>query len=536
MSEKYPLSKSYKIIAEDEFALNQAIMKLEKDYQDHIIGINDYVSERYDLESEISNKFRLLFTVSMFSFLMILFYIVSNEQKKTAILKLNGVSSFRCMVFLFLKTLLIDMVLAFMTLSFLFMIVVGNVNSRTIPMIQQLMSGYMLQVGLFVLVVFLFVLLLHFEKLPDLIKGKNYHFFLMNCNYVIKLLMLILLFPLCLSYFNKISQDMQIVQYLKRHEKYYEDVVSVYNFKSTVPQINYDPTWFFTDPDNETLKLYADVYDSLNAGGAVLCRPNYVELSNQKQYIGIEVNGHYLDWNKIMDADGNQLKLDTDGEIVYFLADRHHLEEVEKNMKSFYQFQSEVQMIEVSDQNQFIYYSFIEMNDQLPKVAIVYSDHAKRFDKSFLNHVYIKNYSVEETENILSEYHLNGQIEYREVKESALDIYLRIKDQLLLNGLVMLALFMLLVYQIIQFIYFYYQSFKQQIYVKKIMGYASSRLFLPILGESLFAYLILFGLNHQNIKEMLISVFVMILLEAICFWIYDKAFERKDVFKRREAS
>lgn len=532
MSDNYLLNKPYMIIAEDDQHLNQAIYELSNLYPNQFVRMDGYISDSFNLQNEIADAFRLLFTVSIFSYLMIICYLISNEQKKIAILKLNGVSSFKCSIHLFAKQLLIDISLALFTLCGLFLWFIRVINSKTVLLIVQLFKGFAIQVGLFLIVIIISMILIRFQKLSSLIKGKNYNYLLMNFNYLIKLLLLVLLVPLNLTYLSKSIQNYQVVHYLQTNKKYYEDMLSLYYYKPTVEGIKYDPSWFFTDPDNQTLKLYSDIFDSLDNNGAILCNPKLIEISKNNKYLGIEVNQNYLQHFNILDSNSNTIKLDTSEDIVYILADETHYEDVKNNIDLFYQFQSEVQIIEVPSQS-FVHFSLNYITENLPKTLIVYSNQALRFNKSFLNNVYMYDTSEADIDKILESYDLNGKIEFQRIVENADELYKTEIKQFVLNILVFVSLELLFLFQILQFIYFYYHSYKQRITVKKLLGYSKKKIFIPILGESLVAYIIPLVLSYKtNFLMMLIFILTTIILESGCCFVYDWIFMKKEIYRR----
>lgn len=536
-SGKYPLASSYVFYAKTQKNLDLALSKLEMKYRDDIAEIVEMNAEEFNLEEELSTSFQLLFLISILSYILIIFYMISNDQKKIAILKMNGVSSLRCVLHLFLKTMVIDLGISLFVLMSLFVGVIGIVNSKTVPIIEYLFKGLMMQGLLFIGVVIIAMFVVHCQKLGLLIKGKNFNKILLNGNYGIKILLLLFLVPMSLEEIQNVKNGLSILNYFNQNESLYEQITTISSFKKTESRINYDPTWFYSDPENQVLKFYGTVFDKLNENGAVLCNANQVQLeyNTDKYYLNLEVNGNYLKHHPILDKNGQLLDLDTSGKMVYILGDKEHIQEIEQNRLSFYMFNQPFQIIEMMDNQNLPDYDRDFSAKDFPKTVTVYSDNSLRFDKSFLNSVYLFNFDENEMNKILEEFDLDNKLDYIQVYEEEQIIKKSLLSGLIQKGLLLSILFLLFIFQVIQFIYLYYKTFSQRMYVKKMMGYSSVLVYYPILIESACAYLIPIVLS-KNKNQMTMFVLILLLIEWMLCVIYDRFYNRKEILGRRNKS
>ena len=519
----------YTFVSTSPDELEAAVAIFMDEFSDYIVLTSELVSTPFVLEDEMASFLPSIITMTMMLIFLIIIMYVHVFSKKIAIYKMMGLSFFILVKELFLPLLVIIIVAIITTQSLLFLLVIGVINDRTIPVITMLLHiGFLQLVGVIATLAIGSLLMLLIPTY-SMLKNSSLNRFLMGANYVAKIIVLLLMLPSISYRIDLIQDELQLLRQVRYYEQ--NSNLSTYQFSPwLLPRYGGDGYFtlisnisgeFFTIPDpaiiyeHDILYQYHLAYRILNEAGAIL--------SDRTAFFSgepvLNVNENYIRKHHIIDLDGNIVDLNqTMSDRVYLMPEMY----LERSLvQDIINDGSEIIPIK-NEQAVFDYglsWSWHGGIEENPFVISVIRDSAFVLWASPLQNVFFDG----DFNELLSETNFYNRMEISTVGDELNRIQDRHLTRLIDHVFVMLPSLLLLLVIIIQYSYLFLKVYKKRLYANKIMGHNPLRNLSQLLLESTLAVIasisIAWYLRVDFRLLLLVILFDIIVYLAVVAWL-----------------
>lgn len=523
----------YTFAAYTQSDLEESVSTFLAEFDSYVDYFIEFDIEPFDIEYEIGSFFFPIVFVTMILISLVIIMYVHIHSKKIAMLKTMGFS-----IFALVKQLLLPLlILIFFSVSginaILFILYVREINVRTIPIIWTLAQSGAIQLVGIVLTFALSIMLLLFIPSFSLLNNSNINRYLMNANYVLKIVVLVIMMPLLSSRIDSIQDNFKMLRYVSGYEK--NSFIIEYQFSPMLsPMFRSDgySTVFSeivrnTDWENIGLEIiyehdilyeYQRAYRVLNDAGGIYCRGGRMWSGEPL----LNVNENYLDIHPVTDLYGNLVDLNQfDADVVYFIPEIYMGRDfIELWIDHGYK------IIFVNNE-QYLYdysldwsFSASDIPSQ-PYIVTVFKNTAFRLDASPFQNVFFNG----DINNRLYDTHFYDRILVSTVGDELIRIREKHLQDLLNHIFVIIPTFGLVLVIIVQYSYLYLKSYKKRIYIGKLMGYNLFRVFSQLLLESSLAIVVAMSIVwyfqldiRLLIGVLLLEIFVYLAVVATSRW------------------
>jgi len=482
----------YSFISTSQDDLEAAVASFMNEFSDYIVYTAELVSEPFVFEDEMASFLPAIIIMSMMLIFLIIIMYVHLSAKKIAIHKTMGLSFLIVIKELFLPLLAIIIVAIIITQSLLFLLVIGVINDRTIPIIRTLVNIGLLQLVGIIVTLAISSLLILLIPTYSMLKNSSINRFLMGANYVVKIVVLLLMLPSISYRIDLIQDELQMLRHIRHYEQ--NSNFSTYEFSPwLLPRYSGDGYFtlirtltgeFFTNPDpaiiyeHDILYQYHLAYRILNEAGAIFSDSSTF---NSGEPV-LNVNENYIRKHHIVDLDGNIIDLnESTSERVYLLPEMY-LE------RSFVQdiINRGSEVIPIKNEQAVFDYGLgwstwgIERN---PYVIAVTRDATFVLWDSPLQHVFFDG----DFNELLRETNFYNRMVISTVGDELNQIRSRHMTELMNHVFVITPSLLLVLVIIAQYSYLFLKVYKKRLYASKIMGHSPLRSLFQLLLESTLA-------------------------------------------------
>jgi len=448
----------------------------------------------FDADEAIDSFLTPIILVAMALIFLIIVMYVHIYSKKIAVMKTMGISFFVLVRELFLPLLLLIIAAIAAVKVILFIFFVGAVNVRTVPIIWTLLqSGSMQLVGV-IITLALSCLLLLLIPTYSMLKNSNINRYLMNANFVLKIIVLVMMLPALAGRIDSIQENLQMY----RHVHYYERQGNIAHFEFAQGLISryrgdgYGILWLnllreYGDEitldiirEHELMYEYFQEYHILRDAGAIYCQGGKMMGGEAL----LTVNENYLRRHPVYDFDGNAVDISSfDADIVFLVPERY----MDRWFVEMWQEEGYEIFSIPNEQNLFDYSlswrsSFGQSINATYIVCVLTNDYFM-FDASPFTNVFF--------DGDINEALRGTRFHNRIIVSTVGDELSRISElyigYILDEILVLVPSYLLVLVIIIQYAYLYLKAYGKRIYAKNIMGHSPFRIFTGLLVESSLA-------------------------------------------------
>lgn len=532
--DKNLIATEYDIYYKDTKTRDAVKALLQKNYGSYIQGYYEPVQELLDVNNEFKGFIRQFLILSFIITMVLLLFMLSSELKKISIMKLNGYSSTRLALDLFFSYFAFLMLLSFLLFTILFFLTAGSVNVRTVPFIKYLATALTLEIPMLLAVLALNLFILKGLSVPRLIKNSNFNLPLLNANYIIKIIFLIIFLPQIFQYSSQVKDSFRILQQLKSY-KGMDKITYIGGLQQGYQFDGYDIANILMkkDYDNPMFKKYQETYDYYNKKGAIYCDEAGLNIDLKTVLSVLKVNMNYIKLHPVYNKNGEKISLENQGKKIYILVPEDYLKKYDLKKESFYTEGNETEIIAISSSSESYNYAFVRSSSGAPVtqgILQVYTDDAFRADKSIFQGLYFKNITAKELNDSLEAAGYKDKVVINNLGEDQQ----RNIERLIKNSkkyLLFLILTVLIVTAIsVEYAYLYFKANSKRILIKKLNGYSFGCLYSSLILQGLLSYMIPLLWMYKNgvlINYTVTAIFVF--LELAALFVFHKTFGRNAV-------
>lgn len=520
----YPLNKLleipngyltyYRIIADDEKILNLVKDDIINTYPEYISEFTQMENHVLNVSEALSKQLLIPITFSIVISSMIILIYMEKSSKKISIMKLEGYGNIQIFINLFISIILMIVLTIPISMTVYYLTFIGRINPVTIPLIKDLFKWSLIEEFLLLGLFIVYYVILICSSYSTLLKSNKYVKHLLNINFLIKLLCLVLVFPMfsnTLDYCKQITNTISVSNPLIDQTK---NIEYLYSFMPGYNQDGYDLPKYYTLKFDEIYDTYQNEYKKLDELGALYFGDDILN-KNNKSIPLFNINYNYLKENPLYDINGNLIEVDNSTDQVIMLIP-------EKYKK--YHFEKDLELPLEPNNYSYIY---IKNNQKYTNYAIskhglipeyepcfkIYLGNAMKIDKSPFMNMYYKG----DINEVLSS-HFKDKVIVKNYSEDLISNNEHYIKESLNSSNLLIAVFTLLLLTTIEYTHLYFKVNNQKLAVKKLLGYSYIETYYDLYIENILIYVlmtILFGIKH--IPILLVIDLIILLISSLVF-------------------
>lgn len=493
---------TYDFYAKNQDQLDKYIVELKENYNDYIQEMNNFHINPDNHTTVLNSEMQTLLLFSLVLFATFLAIWISKNSYKNSVYYLNGYSTLEMYMELYGKAFIQGMIISVLSIVLLFIIRIQHMNQRTIPIIFDCCKYLIIQWIGIILIFFIYLFIQKCNWHAVMLKKKNINKILLQSHFFIKIISIIILLPSLTTHCMSMIYNMNNYDYMRRQYSGIENYQYIYGMKYEYQDSQY--TEFYEGKTNNTVKMYQKYYDILEMNGAIY-------YSEEPLYYGtgtlIRTNGNYLSICPILDTDGRVIEMNLDKNKSYLLVPMDLYDSIQ--VDSFKLSDNEIiEKIAISNNQSHIRHLDSQYDKEISQQHTCLLINSKQNDRKPYGNIYMP----------INEDGLNDL-----VKGSIFENTLLIKNlgeileqqamllpALILNDLEIACCFVSFIGGlVIEYFYLYYNIYRKNFAVKKMLGYSFLQLTGSIYVENLCIYGL--GLVYFIFKQMRPLYFLLFL-------------------------
>ncbi|MBQ1506000.1 MAG: hypothetical protein IIZ48_04430, partial [Erysipelotrichales bacterium] len=498
----------FHLLVDDIRIGNKVALELVQQYKSYGLTILDMSHQtETDYKSEIQQKL-LISLLFLIGILVVLFlFYLSDQLKNITVYKLNGYEGISVFWGLIGRELLQAAFVSVLAAIVLYVTLIGFFSNAAYEFIRVIIFGFISIYAIIILLTLVFSLEIRSFSLSSMLKGKNANNQISFAAYVLKFVISMITIPLILSHYSCFSEYWEAYQLIHKYERLYKDTYRVVAYASDYSYLNaMYSEWSDQTEDPQYLKEIALV-DSFVDSGAYYAEPGQISLYPES--IGCSVVNLNYFINEFPESKEKEIIIQKvkNGKTVFVLSNQYgdSLENALKNIGTIIPIDEPM----ISEMN-FRLPMFADIEMEAEALQVIPNGEPLK-DKVITRFFFLKGFTPERIEEILSQNGMGGMLVYQKVLDDTTLPYIR---WLILEQVLWIAAYsFLLVLNAYSFFITYRNANRKKTAVQTLHGYRFFQLYWDYLLEAFLIYVPVVIFYKQPVWEVIV---IAVIVEIVC--------------------
>lgn len=482
----------------------QALKKITSQYGKYLQEASHTTQDHLNTRQALSKSLQPLLFMSLAVVVIILLMYTDMSSEKIGIMKMEGYNHVDILMALYRSITLMIIIVPIIVLTLLFFILLKQINYVTLSMGYALMKYVLIEIVGLIACIGINYLVILTTSFSLLIKQAKQNKYLLNINFIIKIICVIGVISMFTSGLQNVRKDFILWNNLQKYGYYYRSAQSIEGLKEGYQNDGYDLVKYTSGQYDHMYEVYQKNYDIANKLGAFYFERQEVTVGDQEMSV-FYINSNYLNAVKFLDHNGQRVSIDNSKKEITLL--------VPESKKSIpisdyiLDEKNTVSTIHIKDNQSYIDYSMLSNRNVVNNpIFIVYSDQANRVSKTLFSTMYFTSH----LEMVLEKTGYKGKVSINSGKHEYQSEVNYLNKQFSKDLTQILFPSILIILIIVQYCHMYLKCKKEKIAVKELLGFDYLHCYLDLYIENLIVYLLpLVLLLFTNKRLIGILVFAM---------------------------